>query len=162
MKTERSLEIATPTDRDIVMTRVLEASAARVFEAFTTPAILARWLLGPDGWSLPTCEVDLRVGGRFRYVWRDDTNARQFGITGVYREIAPPERIVHLETFDDAWIPGQAVITTTFAERDGSTTVTLACLYSSREVRDIALGSGTELGAAASYDRLDALLQSNP
>ena len=100
------LKLTTRGDREIVMTRAFAAPRRLVFEAFTKPELLKRWLLGPDGWSMPVCEIDLRVGGRYRYVWRNDRDGTEMGMGGVYREIAVPERVVATEKFDDAWYPG--------------------------------------------------------
>ena len=152
------LELTTPTDLEVKMTRLFDAPRALVFDAFTKPELLKRWLLGPDGWSMPTCDVDLRVGGAYRYVWRNDTDGREFGVGGVYREIVRPERIVHIEKFDEAWYPGEAIVTTTFVEDNGSTTVTMTNRFESRAGRDEALNSGMESGVAASYDRLAEIL----
>jgi uncharacterized protein YndB with AHSA1/START domain len=152
------LKLTTPSDREIVMTRVFDAPRNMLFDAFTKPELIKRWLLGPDGWSMPVCDVDLRVGGTFRYVWRNDADGKEFGQSGVYREIVRPERIVHTEKFDQPWYPGEAFNTNTFVERNGSTTVTLTSLFESREIRDMALESGMEGGVAVSYDRLAELL----
>ncbi len=153
------LEVTTPADDSIVMTRLFGAPRTLVFEAFTQPELIRRWLLGPDGWSMPVCEVDLKPGGAYHYVWRsDDDESKQFGVSGVYREIVPGERTVHLEKFDDAWYPGEAEVTTTFVEESGTTTVTMTIRYESREIRDMALESGMERGVAISYDRLAAIL----
>jgi len=151
-------KVETPTDREIVMTRVLDAPRATVFRAFTEPALIKRWLLGPDGWSMPVCDVDLTPGGLVRYVWRNDEDGREFGIAGVCHEVVAPERITRTEKMDGQ--PGEALVTTTFIERDGSTTVTMTILYETREIRDIALASGMEHGVAASYDRLSGVLAS--
>jgi uncharacterized protein YndB with AHSA1/START domain len=155
-----ALRITTPTDREIVMTRVLDAPRRLVFDAFTRPELLKRWLLGPDGWSLAVCDVDLRVGGKYRYVWHHERKGTDMGMGGVFREIVAPERIVSTEKFDDAWYPGEAVGTVALTERDGKTTVTQTMLYESRAARDTALKSGMETGVAASYDRLERILAS--
>src|SRR5262245_31234514 len=146
MKNTGTLKVATPTDREIVMTRVFDAPRRLVFDAFTRPELLRRWF-GPRGWSLVVCEVDLRVGGTFRFVLRGPTG-KDMGMRGVYREIVPPERSVHVESFDD--YPGESVVTTVLAEQEGKTTLTATVLYPSREVRDIVLQSGMEHGAAES------------
>jgi uncharacterized protein YndB with AHSA1/START domain len=152
------LAIATPSDREIVMTRVMRAPRALVFDAFTKPEMIKRWLLGPDGWSMPVCDVDLRVGGTFHYVWHNDSDGKEFGLHGTYREIMPHERVVHAENFDQPWYPCDVLVTTVFTERDGSTTVTMTQLFDSREGRDAAIESGMEKGVAASFDRLEELL----
>jgi uncharacterized protein YndB with AHSA1/START domain len=159
MKNTGKLEVTTPTDREIAMTRVFAAPRRLVFDAFTKPELVRRWLLGPSGWTMPVCEIDLRVGGRYRYVWRK-TGVPDMGMGGVFREIVPPERIVATELFDDAWYEGEAVDTTLFDEQGGSTRVTITMLLASKEVRDAVLKSGMEGGVEAGYDRLDEILAS--
>ena len=152
------LIVTTPSDREVVMTRAFNAPAAMVFDAFTKPELIRRWLLGPQGWTMPVCEVDLKVGGKFHYQWRNEADGKEFGLHGEFREIAKPERVVHVENFDEPWYPGDATVTTTFAGRNGSTTVTLTCLYDSLQIRDGAIESGMAKGVAASFDRLAELL----
>ena len=155
-----ALTLTTPGEREIVMTRAFDAPRRLVFEAFTTPALLQRWLLGPDGWSLVVCEIDLKVGGQYRYVWRHDRDGTSMGMGGVYKEIAAPERIVSTELFDEAWYAGEAVGAVVFVERGGRTTMTQTMTYASREARDAVIKSGMERGVAASFDRLARLLAS--
>jgi uncharacterized protein YndB with AHSA1/START domain len=139
------------------MTRVFDAPRRLVFEAFSKPELLKRWF-GPRGWSLVVCEVDFRVGGGFRFVLRGP-DGKEMGMRGVYREILPPERSVHMESFDD-YPGGDSQVTGVFVEQGGKTTLTTTVLYSSKEVRDMVLKSGMEHGAAESYDRLAELLAS--
>jgi uncharacterized protein YndB with AHSA1/START domain len=150
------LTITTPSDCEIVMTRVFDAPRGLLFEALTNLALLKRWFGVFEGWALAICEIDLRVGGAFRFVWRN-ADGRVMGIHGTYREIVVPERIVHTESFDD--YPGQALCTTVLTERDGRTTLTSTSMYESREIRDAALNSGMDKGVQASYENLDRLLQ---
>lgn len=152
------LEVEALGDREIVMTRNFDAPRALVFDAFTKPELVKRWLLGPEGWSMPVCEIDLKAGGKYRYMWKNDAQGNTMGVSGTYREIDPPGRIVHTEKFDEAWYPGEAVVTTEFAEAAGRTTVTMTMAMVSREARDGVLKSGMERGVAVSYDRLDAIL----
>jgi uncharacterized protein YndB with AHSA1/START domain len=154
-----ALKLTTRGDREIVMTRVFDAPRALVFKAFTTPELVKQWLLGPPGWSMPVCEIDLRVGGRYRYVWRH-TNGNEMAMGGVYREIASPEKVVATEKFDESWYPGEAVGTILLIEQGGRTTLTQTVLYESREARDGVLKSPMESGVAAGYDRLATLLAS--
>jgi uncharacterized protein YndB with AHSA1/START domain len=161
MKNPGALRVTTPTDREIALTRVFDAPRKLVFEALTRPELLKRWLLGPPGWSMPVCEIDLRVGGSFRFVWRKD-DGTEMGMGGVYREIAPPSRLVHTEVFDQSWYPGHALVTTVLVEQTGKTTLTSTILYESREARDAVLKSPMESGVAQSYDRLAKLLASTP
>ena len=99
MSNSGSLKLTTPTDREVVMTRVFDAPRRLVFEAMAKPELLQRWLLGPAGWSMVVCENDLRVGGAFRWVWRGPDGA-EMAMRGVCREVVPPERIVRTESFE--------------------------------------------------------------
>ena len=155
------LQVTTQGDREIVMTRLFDAPRHLVFEACSQPELVRQWLLGPEGWSMPVCEIDMHVGGRYRYVWRHG-DGREMGMGGVYREIVIPERVVATEKFDEAWYPGEAVGTLVLVERDGKTTLTQSMLYDSRQTRDAVLKSPMEKGVAASYDRLETLVTSMP
>lgn len=152
-----ALKVTTPSDREIAMTRVFDAPRRLVFEAYTKPELVKRWLGVFGGWSLDVCEIDLKVGGSYRYVWKN-TNGQEMGMGGVYREIVVPERLVVTERFDDPWYEGEAVATATFVEHDGKTTMTTTVRYASKEVRDAVLQSPMEQGVAASYDKLAELL----
>jgi uncharacterized protein YndB with AHSA1/START domain len=157
MKNTGNLKITTPTDREIVMTRVFDAPRRLVYEAYTRPELLQRWLGVFGKWTMPVCEVDLRVGGAYRYLWRGAEGA-EMCVRGIFREIAPNERIVCTERFDDPWYEGEALNTTQFVERDGRTTLTLAVQYSSKEVRDAVLKTPMEHGVAASFDTMAGIL----
>jgi uncharacterized protein YndB with AHSA1/START domain len=154
------VDITTPSDREIRVTRVFDAPRALVFDAHTRPELVRRWMLGPDGWSMPVCEIDLRPGGGYRHVWRSDADGSEFGFRGEYREIVAPERIVHTERFDgtEAGDDTDALCTLVLTEADRRTTLTYTMRYPSREVRDQALASGMTDGMAASYDRLESVL----
>jgi uncharacterized protein YndB with AHSA1/START domain len=154
MKNTGTLKVTTPSDREIVLTRVFDAPRRLVWDAFTKPELLKRWF-GPRGWSLVVCEVDLRVGGGFRFMLRGP-GGQNMGMSGVYREIAAPERSVHMESFDD--YPGESQVTAVFAEQEGRTSLTATVLYPSKEVRDIVIQTGMEHGAAESYDKLAEVL----
>jgi uncharacterized protein YndB with AHSA1/START domain len=158
MRFPDSFKISTPSDREIQVSRDFDAPRSLVFDAFTKPELVRRWLLGPPGWTMPVCEIDLRIGGAYRYVWRSEKDGSQMGIRGVFREITPVERLVATERFDDAWYPGEALDTTVFEERGGITRTTITILYESQEARDTARRSGMEYGMAAGYDRLEILL----
>lgn len=154
MKNTGTLKVTLPSDNEILMTRVFDAPRQLVFDAFSKPELLKRWF-GPRGWSLSVCEVDFRVGGGFRFVLTGP-DGQKLGMRGVYRELNPPERSVHMESFDD--FPGESQVTGVFTEHDGKTTLTATVLYPSKEVRDTVLQSGMEHGAAESYDKLAELL----
>jgi uncharacterized protein YndB with AHSA1/START domain len=158
MKNTGTLQVTTPTDNEIVLTRVFDAPRHLVWDAFTQPELLKKWF-GPRGWSLSVCEVDLRVGGGFRFVLRGP-DGNEMGMRGVYRELSRPGRSVHVETFDD--YPGESIVTAVFTEQNGKTTLTATVEYPSREIRDIVISTGMEHGAAESYDKLAELLASQP
>src|SRR5262245_56965603 len=152
------LQITAVGDRELAITRAFAAPRRLVFDAFTRPELVRRWLLGPPGWSMPVCEIDLRVGGRYRYVWRRDNGGGEMGVSGEYREIVVPERIVATERFDEAWYPGEALGTVALREDGGRTHMVQTLRYESRAARDAVLASPMESGVVASYDRLAQLL----
>jgi uncharacterized protein YndB with AHSA1/START domain len=155
------LKVTTPSDREIAMARTFNAPRELVFKAWTTPDLLKRWLYGPEDWRLMDCEIDLKVGGAIRWVWRHQ-DGESMELRGVYREIIPPDKLVFTEIFDDNWTGGETLVTITFVESGGKTTVTQSILYVSKAARDGALKSGMEEGMAVGYDRLEKLLiQSN-
>ncbi len=153
-----SLKISTPSERELTMTRVFDAPRGMVFDCWTKPELLKRWLFGPNGWVFAVCEIDLRVGGKYRFVWHKDPNI-EMGMGGVYREVVFPERIVNTQLFDEDWTAGEVIGTLVFSENPGKTTVTYTLKYSSRTARDGAMKSGMEQGMATGYDRLDAILR---
>lgn len=148
-----TFSVSTPSDREIRMTRLFDAPRDLVFEAMTKPEHIVRWWgrLG-EGYSVPVCEVDLRVGGRWRFVNRHPHGEAAFN--GVYREIAPPDRLVFTEIFED-YPDAESVVTTVFTEENGRTRMTATVEYPSIDVRDMVMKSGMDRGAAISYDRLE-------
>jgi len=159
MSNSGNVKVTTPTEREIALSRVFSAPRRRVFDALTQPGLLKHWFGGPPGWSLVACEIDLRVGGSFRYVWRGPEGTH-IGMRGEYREVKPPERIVSTAVFDEAWFAGKAVGTAVLVEHEGKTALTTTVRYESREARDIVLKSPLERGVAAGYDRLAEFLTS--
>ncbi len=154
-----SFKVTTPSEREILIQRDFHAPRQLVFDAFTQPELVRRWLLGPPGWTMPVCEIDLRAGGAYRYVWHKE-GVPDMGMGGVFQEVVAPERIVASEKFDESWYPGEALNTTLFVE-DGALTKTSICVrYESQEARDVARRSGMEHGMAAGYNRLEELLSS--
>ena len=147
--------ITTPSDTEVLMTRIFDAPRRLVWEAVTTPRLLSQWLLGPEGWTMPVCEVDLRPGGSWHFVWRKQ-DGTEMEMRGSYREVVPPERLVSTERWGPEW--PETVNTLTLAEEGGRTTLRQAMLYPSREARDAALKTGMSDGVGHSYDRLALLL----
>ena len=148
-----SFAVTTPSDTEIHFTRLFNAPRRLVFEAMSRPEHIRRWWgnLG-DGYSVPVCDVDLRVGGKWRFVNRHPKGDAEF--YGEYLEIDPPGRIVFTEIY--APFPDSpSVMTATLTEEDGKTRLNATSRYPSKMVRDMVLGTGMEKGAAVSYDRLD-------
>lgn len=157
VKNAAKLKITTPSDREIAMTRTFDAPRSMVFDAWTRPELIRRWLGALEGWEFVVCEVDLKVGGKYRYAWRGP-GGEEMAMGGVFREIVRPERLVCTEKFDEPWYPGDAVDTAVFVEEGGKTTVTQTVMYASKEARDGVLKSPMEGGVAQSYDKLAELL----
>lgn len=152
------LKVTTLGDREIVMTREFAAPRELVWEAYTKPELVKRWLGVMDGWAWAVCEIDLRPGGRYRYLWHGP-DKMQMGMGGTYKEIQAPSRIVCTELFDEAWYSGgEALDTLTLVERGGITTLTLTVQYPSREARDEVLKSPATEGVGAGFDNLERLL----
>jgi uncharacterized protein YndB with AHSA1/START domain len=157
MQNAGKLQITTPSDREIVFTRAFDAPRKLVFDAWTKPELLKRWLYGPDGWSLAVCKIDLRVGGHYRFEWRH-RNGNEMSMGGVYREVAPPERLVNTQLFDQDWTDGEAVGTLVLTEKDGKTTSVNTVLYASKAARDGALSTMMAEGMEAGFVRLDTIV----
>lgn len=152
----KPVEVSTPSEREIRVARAFDAPAKLVWDCHTKPELIRRWMLGPPGWSMPVCEVDLTVGGAYRYRWRSDADGTEFGSSGVHKEIVPFSRIVtseRMEGFD-----GEAINTLVFEEVGGRTTATITMLFASKEARDGALQSGMSDGMAMGFDRMDDIL----
>jgi len=143
--------LATPSDREIVVTRVVNAPRRLVWEAYTNPAHVPRWMLGPQGWTMPVCEIDLRIGAGWHFVWRR-ADGSEMAMRGVYREIVPPERLVSTEAWGGDW--PETINTLLLSEEDGKTTITSRVLYPSKAARDVALKTGMLDGMTVSFDRL--------
>lgn len=156
-------QVSLPSDSEVSVARAFKAPRALVYEAYTTPELVQRWLLGPPGWTMPVCEMDVRPGGRFRWRWRSEEDGSEFGFHGEFLEVDAPAKIRHTEAFD----PGdtgenmgdsEAMITVRFTERNGVTTMTTLMDYGSKEARDQAMSTGMTDGMETSYELLDRLL----
>jgi uncharacterized protein YndB with AHSA1/START domain/DNA-binding transcriptional ArsR family regulator len=153
-----TLLFSTRGDREVVMKRSFAAGRDLVFDAFVRPELLRQWFFGKPGGTLAVCQVALKAGDPFRYVWRD-VDGSEMGMKGVCLEFARPERIVATEEFDVRWYPGEAVGTLLFEERHGLTVLTQTIRYESRAARDMVLQTPMEHGIALGYDRLAKLLE---
>jgi len=156
VKNTGTLKVTAAGERDVLFERVFAAPREAVFDALTRPEKVRQWM-GPHGYALVSCEIDLKVGGAYRYVMRGPDGG-EMGWGGTFREIEAPRRLVHTETFDD-WPMMESVVTSELTERDGKTTFAATVRYASPEAREAVLASGMEHGAAESYDRLASLLQ---
>jgi uncharacterized protein YndB with AHSA1/START domain len=162
MTTEKA-QVELPSDREVKVTRSFRAPRALVYRAYTEPQLVQRWLLGPPGWSMPVCEMDVRVGGTYRWRWRSDQDGNEFGFTGTFREVVPASRLVHTEAYDpgtlgDGFPEKDAIVTVSFTEDAGVTTVTTLIDFGSKEARDAAEATGMTDGMEQSYQQLDGLL----
>jgi len=157
-------QVTLPSDSEVKVERSFRAPRALVFRAYTEPELVRRWMLGPPGWSMPICDMDVQVGGRYRWRWRSDSDGSEFGFSGTFREVQPPSKLVHTEAFDPGTLgeegyPGEpALVTVTFTEDAGVTTVTTLIDFGSKETRDAAVATGMTDGMEQSYQLLEKLL----
>lgn len=149
--------IDTPSDLEVRITRLVAAPRALVWDAYTVPQHLQRWLLGPPGWTMPVCEMDLRPGGRWHWVWRKSAN-EEMAMDGTYLEVVPGERLVSTEKWGPEW--PETINTIELSDHGDLTLITTTVRYVSKEARDAAMATGMSEGADQSYVRLDALLAS--
>jgi uncharacterized protein YndB with AHSA1/START domain len=160
-QSEMKAEVSLPSDREVLVTRAFYAPRELVYKAYTTPELLQRWLIGPPGWTMPVCEMDVRVGGTFRWRWRSVEEGQEFGFHGDFRVVEPPHRIVHTEYFEPGDVGGEmgeALVTLELTEREGVTTLSTLIDYGTKEARDAALATGMTDGMEMSYQQLDGLL----
>lgn len=147
---------ATPTDREFVVTRVVDAPRRLVFDAWTNPKHVSKWMLGPEDWTMPVCEIDLRPGGAWHFVWRKSAGA-EMAMNGTYREVEPPDRLVSTESWGPEW--PETLNTLVLTESGGQTTITLTIRYPSKEAREAALKTGMKDGMDLSFARLEEVLE---
>lgn len=159
---KKKLSVTTPSDREATITRVFDAPRDLVWDCWTKPELLKRWLSGMPGWTLAVCEIDLRVGGKYRYVWRQSADGIEMGMGGEFREVVAPERLVNTQLFDQDWTGGEAIGTLVLTETAGVTTSAYTILYASKEARDGAMKTGMADGMELGYQRLDDLLARGP
>ena len=156
IKTFGQLSAALPSDCEIRITRQFNAPRQMVWNAHTKPELLKRWLLGPPGWEMPVCDIDLREGGKYRYEWHRD-GKMAMALSGIYRIVDAPAHLADTQMFDDNWTQGPADTDITLVEKDGKTLMTMGIKYASQEARDLALSSPMMEGMEAGYVRLEGL-----
>jgi uncharacterized protein YndB with AHSA1/START domain len=145
-----------PSDQEIAISRVFEAPRELLWDAHTKPEHVTQWMLGPEGWSMPVCEIDLRPGGEWHFVWRR-SDGSELEMRGEYCEVLAPERLVSTERWGEDW--PETVNTLLLTEENGRTTLTTTMLYPSKETRDAALETGMKDGTTESFDRLAEYLR---
>lgn len=155
---KQSLTVETPGETGVVVTRRFNAPVSLVWRAYTEPALIKRWLLGPPGWSMPVCEIDLRVGGAYTYRWRSDADGAEFGFTGTFKEIEPGALIVHSERPVDAPGMSEAHNIIEFIPLGDMTELRMTMRYENAELRKMVLDTGMTDGMGQSFDLLDTLL----
>jgi uncharacterized protein YndB with AHSA1/START domain len=146
-----------PSDLELVMTRAFAAPRAVVYAAWTRPEHVRQWLLGPDGWSMPVCEIDLRPGGGWHFVWRKEDDGSEMEMRGEYRDVRPPTLLINTESWGGDW--PETLSTLSLAEEAGRTILTQTIRYPTREARDAVLQTGMEQGVQRSFERLDDYLR---
>lgn len=161
-------QVSTPSDSTVRVTRDFKAPRTLVWQAHTDPRLVTRWMLGPPGWSMPVCEMDVRPGGKYRWRWRSDANGAEFGFFGEFREVDAPGHMVHAEYFDPGDVGGSmpvnnpAIITTSFTEKNGITTLVTVMDFGTKELRDAAVSTGMTDGMEQGYQRLDKMFAEQP
>ena len=162
----KPLEVSLPSDREVRVVRSFDAPRKLVWDAHTKPELIQRWMLGPPGWSMPVCEMDLRVGGAYRWRWRSNDDGKEFGFFGKFLEVREPAKLVHEERYDPGDVGGpmtgeSGIITSAFEDAGKATVLTVTMLFASKEARDGAIASGMTDGMEMSYANLDAGLMAN-
>ena len=157
-------EVSMPSDREVLVKRSFDAPVDLVWQAYTDPTLMRRWLTAMPGWSMPVCEMAVHAGGKYRWRWRNSENGQEFGFAGEMREVALNSKIVHTQFYD----PGDgefgsmggepSIITVTFNETNGITNVATSIKYASKADRDAAMSTGMTDGMEMSYQSLDGVL----
>ena len=155
-------QVSQPSDREVKVVRSFKAPRDLVYKAYTTPELVKRWLLGPPGWTMPVCEMDVRVGGKYRWRWRSNEGGKEFGFHGEFKEVDAPAKLMHSEYYDPGDVGGDmgeaALVRVDFTEDRGVTTMTTSMDFGNRRARDAAVATGMTDGMEQSYQLLDGVL----
>jgi uncharacterized protein YndB with AHSA1/START domain len=155
-------QVTQPSEREVKTVRSFKAPRELVYKAYTTPELVKRWLLGPPGWTMPVCEMDVRVGGKYRWRWRSNDTGKEFGFHGEFKQVDAPAKLVHIEYFDAGDVGGDmgegAIITVEFSEDNGITTMSSLMDFGNKRARDAAVATGMTDGMEQSYQLLDRVL----
>jgi uncharacterized protein YndB with AHSA1/START domain len=154
-------QVTLPSDREVRVTRQFNAPRQLVYDAHTKPELVTKWMLGPPGWSMPVCEMDVREGGNYRWRWKSQEDGKEFGFFGTFNEVKAPAKLTHDEYYDPGDIGGAmptndpALVTLELNEAGGVTTLVCTIKFSSKEARDGAVSTGMTDGMEMGYARLD-------
>jgi uncharacterized protein YndB with AHSA1/START domain len=157
-------EVTLPSDREVRVTRSFNAPRQFVWDAHTRPELVRKWQTGYDGWDMPVCEMDVRVGGKYRWQWKSREDGKQFGFFGTFTEVDAPSKLVHEEYYDPGDMGGSmptgepCIVSLELSERNGVTTLVCNMTFASKEARDGAVSTGMTDGMEYSYAKLDDLL----
>jgi uncharacterized protein YndB with AHSA1/START domain len=159
------LEVTLPSDREVRVTRDFKAPRKLVWQAHVEPALFQRWLGGYPGWSMPVCEMDARPGGKYRWRWRSDEGEQEFGFFGTFNEVEAPSKLSYDQHFDpsnfgDAGAmptDNPTMIRSTYAGKNGVTTLVTLMDFGSKEARDAAVSTGMTDGMETNYEHLDTM-----
>ncbi len=163
VRTMEKAQVSLPSDTEVRVTRDFRAPRTLVWQVHTDPKLVTRWMLGPPGWSMPVCEMDVRPGGKYRWRWRSDEGGQEFGFFGTFLEVDAPARMKHEETVDPGDVGGAmdasepAIIRTSFTEKNGITSLETVMKFASKEIRDAAVSTGMTDGMEMGYERLDKM-----
>jgi uncharacterized protein YndB with AHSA1/START domain len=158
-------QVSLPSDCEVRVTRQFNAPRELVYRAHTEPKLVQKWMLGPPGWRMPVCEMDVRPGGKYRWRWRSDEDGKEFGFFGTFTEVVAPARIAHDEYYDPGDIGGAmpvgdpAIVTLELEEAGGFTTLVSTIRFASKQARDAAVSTGMTDGMEMGYARLDEMLK---
>ena len=159
-------EVKFPSDREVRVTRTFNAPRQLVWDAHVKPELVQKWQ-GYDGWDMPVRDMDVRVGGKYRWQWKSREDGKQFGFFGTFIEVNAPSKITHEQYFDPGSIGGAmpvgdpCIVSLELSEQNGVTTLVCNLAFASKEARDAAVSTGMTDGMEYSYKRLDDLFAKN-
>lgn len=157
-------QVTLPSDCEVRVTRQFNAPRRLVWDAHTKPALVQQWQLGPPGWDMPVCEMDVRVGGKYRWEWKNKEDGKQFGFFGTFKEVDAPAKLVHEEYFNPGDVGGPmpndpCIVALELSESAGVTTLVCTLRFASKEARDGAVSTGMTDGMEMGYARLDDMFK---
>lgn len=158
-------EVSLPSDREVLVKRSFDAPVNLVWQAYTEPALMRRWLSGMPGWSMPICEMATHVGGKYHWRWRENASGQEFGFTGEILEVALHSKLAHTQIFEQGDLVASmgaepSIVTVTFTETNGITNVVTSIKFASQADRDAAFSTGMTDGMEMNYKVLDGVLAS--